>query len=193
MRRRFVCHPRGYAGDRPVRLRNDDQLSTTVGVLPDNEHGLTAPGMERIVNPPLDRVLAGSMSLLRAAPPPSRGQALDHANVDLLLEQMGGKAGPRLASARPRSSWASYIFGKTGAAHLPRRNTRPAARQSTPQCPWCSRHKWRSRSWSRAGSSHNGNARPSAARSADGDILRFPVHVGLLRDPWLIGYCACRI
>src|SRR5260370_22478640 len=59
MRRRFVCHPRGYAGDRPVRLRDDDQLSTTVGVLPDNEHGLATPGMERIGNPPLHRVLAG--------------------------------------------------------------------------------------------------------------------------------------
>jgi hypothetical protein len=64
MRRRFVRHPRGYAGDRPVGLRNNDQFSTTVGVLPDNEHDLTAPGMERVVNPPLDQVLVGSMSLL---------------------------------------------------------------------------------------------------------------------------------
>jgi hypothetical protein len=68
MRRRFVRHPRGYAGDRPVGLRNYDKLSTTVGVLPDNEHDLATPGMERIVNPPLDQVLAGSMSLLRAEP-----------------------------------------------------------------------------------------------------------------------------
>src|ERR1700757_2164426 len=68
MRRRFVRHPRGYAGDRPVGLRNYDQLETTVGVLPDNEHDLAAPGMERVVNPPLDQVLAGSMSLLRAEP-----------------------------------------------------------------------------------------------------------------------------
>jgi hypothetical protein len=67
MRRRFVRHPRGDAGDRPVGLRNNDQFSITVGILPGNEHGLAAPGMERIVNPPLDRVLAGSMSLLRAA------------------------------------------------------------------------------------------------------------------------------
>jgi hypothetical protein len=36
--------------------------------LPDDVHGLAAPGMERVVNPPLDRVLAGSMALLRAAP-----------------------------------------------------------------------------------------------------------------------------
>ena len=67
MRRQFVRHPRGYAGDRPVGLRNYDKLSTTVGVLPDNEHDLATPGMERIVNPPLDQVLAGSMSLLREA------------------------------------------------------------------------------------------------------------------------------
>src|SRR6202022_2267000 len=68
MRRRFVRHPRRYAGYRPVGLRNNDQFSTTVGVLPGNEHDLAAPGMKRVVNPPLDRVLAGSMSLLRAAP-----------------------------------------------------------------------------------------------------------------------------
>ena len=67
MRRRFVRHPRRYAGDRPVGLRNNDQFSTTVGILPGNEHGLAAPGMKRIVNPPLDRVLVGSMSLLRRA------------------------------------------------------------------------------------------------------------------------------
>src|SRR6202022_4134429 len=67
MRRRFVRHPRRYAGDRPVGLRNNDQFSTTVGILPGNEHGLAAPGMKRIVNPPFDWVLAGSMSLLRAA------------------------------------------------------------------------------------------------------------------------------
>src|SRR6266446_2531239 len=68
MRRRFVRHPRRYAGNRPVGLGNNDQLSTPVGILPGNEHGLAAPGMKRIVNPPLDRVLAGSMSLLRAVP-----------------------------------------------------------------------------------------------------------------------------
>jgi hypothetical protein len=68
MRRRFVCHPRRYTGDRPVWLRNDDQLSITVGVLSENEHALAAAGMEWVVNPPLDRVLAGSMSLLRIKP-----------------------------------------------------------------------------------------------------------------------------
>jgi hypothetical protein len=66
MRRRFVRHPRGYAGYRTVGLRNYDQLNTTVGVLPNNEYDLAAAGMERVVNPPLDQVLAGSMSLLRA-------------------------------------------------------------------------------------------------------------------------------
>src|SRR6266540_7234306 len=68
LRGRFVRHPGGNAGDRPIGLGNDDQLSTTVGVLLGNEHRLTAPRMERIVNPPLDRVLVGSMSLFRAAP-----------------------------------------------------------------------------------------------------------------------------
>jgi hypothetical protein len=66
MRRRFVRHPRRYAGHRPIRLRNYDQLSATIGVLPDNENDLAATGMERVVNPPLDRMLAGSMSLLQA-------------------------------------------------------------------------------------------------------------------------------
>src|SRR6266511_2978005 len=68
VRGRFVRHPGGNAGDRPIGLGNDDQLSTTVGVLLGNEHRLTAPGMERIVNPPLDRVLVRSMSLFRAKP-----------------------------------------------------------------------------------------------------------------------------
>src|SRR5215467_13489738 len=68
MRCRFVPHPRRYAGDRPVGLRNDDQLSIAVGVLPENENILAATRMERVVNPPLNKVLAGSMSLLRTAP-----------------------------------------------------------------------------------------------------------------------------
>src|SRR5215471_11084601 len=67
IRRRFVRHPRRYAGHRPIGLRNYDQLSATAGVLPDNEHDLAATGMERVVNPPLYRVLAGSMSLLRVS------------------------------------------------------------------------------------------------------------------------------
>src|SRR5260370_40537811 len=68
MRRRFACHPRGYAGDRPIRLWNDDQLSATVGVLLSNEHRLPAPRVKQIENPPLDRVVIGSMPRFRAAP-----------------------------------------------------------------------------------------------------------------------------
>ena len=59
MRRRFVRHPRGYAGYRTVGLQNYDRLNTAVGVLPNNEYDLAAAGMERVVNPPLDQVLAG--------------------------------------------------------------------------------------------------------------------------------------
>jgi hypothetical protein len=76
MRCRFVHHPRWYAGYRPIGLRNNGQFSTTVGVLPDNEHDLAAPGMERVVNPPLDQVLAGSMSLLRGASGSREGRRL---------------------------------------------------------------------------------------------------------------------
>ncbi len=68
LRSRFVRHPRRDAGDRSVGLRNDNQIGATVGVLPDDEHRLATPRMERIVDPPLDRVLAGSMSLFRKAP-----------------------------------------------------------------------------------------------------------------------------
>ena len=77
MRCRFVRHPRRYAGDRPVRLRNDDQLSIAVGVLPENENILAATRMERVVNPPLDWVLAGSMSLFE--------QHLNDADVSVLF------------------------------------------------------------------------------------------------------------
>ena len=59
-----VIHCRD-AGDRSVGLRNDDQIGAAIGVLPDDEHRLAAPGMERVVDPPLDRVLVGSMSLVR--------------------------------------------------------------------------------------------------------------------------------
>jgi hypothetical protein len=67
---RFVRHPRGNAGDRSVGLRNDDQIGAAVGVLPDDEHRLAIPRMERIVDPPLDRVFVGSLSLFRAGPAP---------------------------------------------------------------------------------------------------------------------------
>ena len=91
MRRRFVRHPRGYAGDRPVGLRNYDQLETTVGVLPDDEHVLAATGMELVVNPPFDRVFAGSMSLLRVKPGLSEYR--------FLLQEMSGKAVPQCVNA----------------------------------------------------------------------------------------------
>jgi hypothetical protein len=67
-RRRLVRHPRGYAGDRSVGLRNDDQLRATKRVLLGDEHDLAASRMEPVVDPGLDRVLAGSMYLLRAGP-----------------------------------------------------------------------------------------------------------------------------
>ena len=44
MRRRFVRHPRGYAGYRTVGLQNYDRLNTAVGVLPNNEYDLAAAG-----------------------------------------------------------------------------------------------------------------------------------------------------
>src|SRR5947207_14924201 len=68
MRRCLVHHPRRYAGARPVRLRNDDELDAAIGESPDYQYGLTAPGMERIVDPPLDRVFVGSLSLFRVKP-----------------------------------------------------------------------------------------------------------------------------
>src|SRR5215470_16422249 len=91
MRRRFVRHPRRYAGDRPVGLRNDDQLSIAVDVLPENEDILAATRMERVVNPPVGRLLAGSISLLR--------QNLDDPDISLLLQEMGGKAMPQRINA----------------------------------------------------------------------------------------------
>src|SRR5580693_2203853 len=68
MRRCLVHHPRRYAGARPVRLRNDDELDAAIGESPDYQYGLAAPGVERIVDPPLDRVFVGSLSLFRGTP-----------------------------------------------------------------------------------------------------------------------------
>src|SRR5262249_22357447 len=100
-RRRFVRHPRRYAGDRPVGLRNDDQLSITVGVLPENKHTLAATRMERVVNPPLNKVLAGSMSLLRAAPGlrgcPCRAQADGSRSYDEAYAERAFYAAPLLS------------------------------------------------------------------------------------------------
>jgi hypothetical protein len=63
MRRCIVRHPRRYAGARPVRLRNDDELNAAIGESPDYQYGLAASRMERIVDSPFDGVFAGSMSL----------------------------------------------------------------------------------------------------------------------------------
>jgi len=68
LRSRFVRHPRGDGSERSVGLRNDNQIDATVGVLLEDKHCLAEPRMERIVDPSLDRVLAGSMSLFREAP-----------------------------------------------------------------------------------------------------------------------------
>jgi len=65
---RFAGHPRGDAGDRSVGLRNNDQIGPAIGVLLEDEHRLAAPRMKRIVDPSLDRVVAGSMCLFRATP-----------------------------------------------------------------------------------------------------------------------------
>jgi len=73
MRRCLVHHPRRYAGARSVRLRNDDELDAAIGESPDYQYGLAAPGVERIVDPPLDRVFVGSLSLFRAEAEPLEG------------------------------------------------------------------------------------------------------------------------
>src|SRR5258708_17086404 len=62
-----------YAGARPVRLRNDDELDAAIGESPDYQYGLAAPGVERIVDPPLDRVFVGNLSLFRAEAEPLEG------------------------------------------------------------------------------------------------------------------------
>ena len=107
-RRRFVRHPRWYAGDRSVGLRNDHQLSITVGVLPENEHTLAATRMERVVNPPLDRVLTGSMSLLRAEP--------GYPDTGFLLQEMRGKAVPQCMNTDALGN-AGACCGEVRAAH----------------------------------------------------------------------------
>ena len=44
-------HPRRYAGDRGVGLRDDDQFSAAVGEPLNYRHGYAAAGKERIVDP----------------------------------------------------------------------------------------------------------------------------------------------
>jgi hypothetical protein len=67
VRRLLVRHPFRDAGHRAVGLRNDDEINTTIGESPENRHHLTAARMERILNPHPNRLLAGSLSLFRAA------------------------------------------------------------------------------------------------------------------------------
>ena len=61
-------HPFRDAGHRAVGLRDDDEINATIGESPENRHHLTAARMERIRDPHLNRLLAGSLSLFRAAP-----------------------------------------------------------------------------------------------------------------------------
>ena len=49
-------------------LSSPGQFEQLMGDAPENEHTLAAPRMKRVVNPPLGRVLTGSMSLLRIKP-----------------------------------------------------------------------------------------------------------------------------
>jgi hypothetical protein len=51
----LLRHPRRYAGDRVIGLRDDDQFSAAVGESPNDQHGLAASGMERIVDPVFNR------------------------------------------------------------------------------------------------------------------------------------------
>jgi hypothetical protein len=59
----LVRHPFWDAGNRPVRLRDDDQINAAIGESPLNKYGLAIAWMERIHDPRLDRLLAGSLSL----------------------------------------------------------------------------------------------------------------------------------
>jgi hypothetical protein len=63
-RRRFF-DPCGDAGDRSVGLRNDRQFDAAIGESPGDERRLAASRMERIMDPSLDRLVAGSMCLFR--------------------------------------------------------------------------------------------------------------------------------
>src|SRR5262245_12587384 len=64
----LVRHPCWDTGNRPVRLRDDDQLDATIGESSLNKYGLAIAWMERIHDPRLNRLLASSLSLFRATP-----------------------------------------------------------------------------------------------------------------------------
>jgi hypothetical protein len=65
-----VRHPGGNAGEGIVRLQDHHQFQAAVLKPSPNQHGLAAPRMERIVDPPLRRVFMGSMSPFREATGP---------------------------------------------------------------------------------------------------------------------------
>jgi hypothetical protein len=82
-----VCHPFWDAGNRSIRLRDDDQINAAIGESPLNKYPFAKARMERIHDPRLDRLLAGSLSSSR--------EALDHTNIDILLKQLGRKGVPQ--------------------------------------------------------------------------------------------------
>jgi hypothetical protein len=61
----LLRHPFRNAGDRAIGLRNHDEIDATVGESPENGHHLSASRMERIPDPSLDLLLAGSMLMFR--------------------------------------------------------------------------------------------------------------------------------
>jgi hypothetical protein len=67
LRSLFVRHPFRDAGDRPVGLRDDNEIDAAICESPVNRHILATARMERICDPYLNLVLAGSLSLFRAA------------------------------------------------------------------------------------------------------------------------------
>jgi hypothetical protein len=68
LRSLFVRHPFRDAGDRSVGLRDDNKIDAAICESPVNRHILATARMERIRDPYLNLVLAGSLSLFRAAP-----------------------------------------------------------------------------------------------------------------------------
>jgi hypothetical protein len=62
----LLGHPFRNPGNRAIGLRNHDEIDATVGESPENRHHLSASRMERIPDPSLDLLLAGSMSMFRA-------------------------------------------------------------------------------------------------------------------------------
>jgi hypothetical protein len=61
----LLRHPFRNPGDRAIGLRNDDEIDATVGESPENGHHFSASRMERIPDPSLNLLLAGSMLMFR--------------------------------------------------------------------------------------------------------------------------------